>query len=323
MIDQIIEYFSSPRFIVAVLVCVAAVGTFYALIAPLFIKDKFDERLKLVASEREKIRARERSALTETYLPPDANVSWMKSIIELFPFLKRKESEGRNVKLLMAGFRNESTEVKFDFYKIACPIGLGIFSAFYIFVVLKLEYVMIVKLLIIGGAVFLGYKLPDIYISNIITKRQTSMRRAFPDALDLLLICVESGLSIEPAMQKVTREIASQSPELSEEFAITTAEMSFLPARRMAYENLVMRTGLDGVKSICMALIQAEKYGTNIGSALRAVSNEVRDERMQAAEKKAHSLPPKLTVPMIIFTLPVLFAVILSPAIMQISGLKK
>ncbi len=145
------------------------------------------------------------------------------------------------------------------------------------------------------------------------------MGRSFPDAMDLLLICVESGMSIEHAFRKVAQEIGNQSVQLAEELTLTTAELSYLPDRRSAYENLGLRTGIDSVKQIVTVLIQAERYGTPLGAALRVVSKESRDNRMLLAEKKAVALPPKLTVPMILFFLPVLFAVIMTPAIIQIN----
>jgi tight adherence protein C len=168
----------------------------------------------------------------------------------------------------------------------------------------------------------LGYYVPGIYVKNRIAKRQTAIRRAWPDALDLLLICVESGLSIESAFRKVSEQIGSQSTELAEELSLTTAELSYLQDRRKAYENLGERTGLDGVKAVVTSLIQAEKYGTPVGHSLRVLAQENRDMRMSEAEKKAAALPPKLTVPMILFFLPVLFAVILTPAVIQFMNAK-
>ena len=189
------------------------------------------------------------------------------------------------------------------------------------FFVSQADYSFVVK---IGAAVlglYVGVKTPELFLSNIISKRQLSVRKSFPDALDLLLICVESGMSIEHAFRKVATEIGSQSIPLAEELSLTTAELSFLPDRRQAYENLGLRTGLETVRSICTVLIQAERYGTPLGTALRVVSQEARDHRMSEAEKKAASLPPKLTVPMIVFFLPVLFAVIITPAVIQIQAM--
>ena len=161
--------------------------------------------------------------------------------------------------------------------------------------------------------------LPVLYVSNRATKRKQSIQKAWPDALDLMLICVESGMSVEAAFRKVADEIGAQSVELAEEFVLTNAELSFLQERKQAYDNLAGRTGLESVKSVSQALVQAERYGTPVAHALRVLANESRDMRMNAAEKKAAALPPKLTVPMILFFLPVLFAVILGPAGIQVS----
>ncbi|MEM9106403.1 MAG: type II secretion system F family protein, partial [Pseudomonadota bacterium] len=167
-------------------------------------------------------------------------------------------------------------------------------------------------------AAYLGFFAPNIYISNRIGKRQKSIRNAWPDALDLLLICVESGVSIEAAFNRVADEVATQSAALAEELVLTTAELSYLDERRKGFENLGERTGLEAVKSVTTALIQAERYGTPIAQALRVLAQESRDMRMNEAEKKAAALPPKLTVPMILFFLPVIFAVILGPALMSV-----
>ncbi len=169
------------------------------------------------------------------------------------------------------------------------------------------------------GFAYLGFYAPNIYVSNRIKKRQASIKRSWPDALDLMLICVESGISIEAGMRRAAEEIGTQSPELAEELVLTTAELSFLQDRRTALENLGNRTQLDMVKAVAQALIQADRYGTPVAQALRVLAQEGRDERMNEAEKKAAALPPKLTVPMILFFLPVLMAVILGPAGIQVA----
>jgi len=188
----------------------------------------------------------------------------------------------------------------------------------YVFVIAHFQWSTIMKIGTAVAAALVGYYLPDVFVSNVISRRQTSIMRAFPDALDLMLICVESGMSIEQAFRRVSQEIGSQSVPMAEELSLTTAELSFLQDRRLAFENLAARTGLPGVKSVCQALVQAERYGTPLGQALRVLSQESREERMLAAEKKAASLPPKLTVPMILFFLPVLLIVILVPAAIQV-----
>jgi len=198
------------------------------------------------------------------------------------------------------------------------PIGLFLFTLFYVFVIKDFGQTVMIRIGIAISAAYIGIKAPEVFLSNQIAKRQASMKTAFPDALDLLLICVESGMSIELAFRKVSTEIGSQSVPLAEEFALCTAELSYLAERRQAYENIAARTGLEGVKSVSTALIQAERYGTPLGSALRTLAQESRDQRMMEAEKKAAALPPKLTVPMILFFLPVLFIVIMTPAIIQV-----
>jgi tight adherence protein C len=190
----------------------------------------------------------------------------------------------------------------------------------YLFVLNGLpEQPLFVKLFVCVLVAYGGFYAPILYVSNRATKRKHSIQMAWPDALDLMLICVESGMSVEAAFRKVADEIGSQSVALAEEFVLTNAELSFLQERRQAYENLANRTGLESVKSVAQALIQAERYGTPVAMALRVLASESRDMRMNAAEKKAAALPPKLTVPMILFFLPVLFAVILGPAGIQVS----
>ncbi|MEO1266314.1 MAG: type II secretion system F family protein, partial [Pseudomonadota bacterium] len=169
-----------------------------------------------------------------------------------------------------------------------------------------------------AAAGFLGFYLPNILLENRVQRRQASLKAAFPDSLDMLLICVQSGMSIEAGFGRVATEISSQSMELAEELSLTTAELSYLQDRKKAFENLGKRTGLPGIKSVATALIQAEQYGTPVGQALRVMAKENREMRMSEAEKKAAALPPKLTVPMILFNLPVLFVVILGPAMIQI-----
>jgi tight adherence protein C len=191
-------------------------------------------------------------------------------------------------------------------------------TLFYLLAVLQIDQPVSMSLLYGLVAAAAGFYAPILYVSNVVSKRQTSIRRAWPDALDLLLICVESGMSAEAAFRKVAEEIGAQSVPLAEELTLTTAELSYLQERRQAYENLGARTGLETVKSVMTSLIQAERYGTPLGNSLRVLAQENRDQRMTAAEKKAAALPPKLTVPMILFFLPVLLAVILGPAAIQV-----
>ena len=208
--------------------------------------------------------------------------------------------------------------IGFLFFRLVMPVACLLFAVFYLFVLKVFDQPTLIR---IGGVTlftFIGFKAPEIFLTNATKKRQLSIRLAWPDALDLLLICVESGMSIEVAFRRVSTEIGTQSIPLAEELTLTTAELSYLPERRLAYENFGNRTGLEAVKSVTTALIQAERYGTPLGQALRVLSQESRDQRMNEAEKKAAALPPKLTVPMILFFLPVLFVVILGPAAIKL-----
>jgi len=220
--------------------------------------------------------------------------------------------------LRMAGFRGQAPVVTFISARVLGTAGLFTLASFYLFVVLSGHYPVFPKLAIAVALALAGYYLPALYVKNLIGKRQMAIRRAWPDALDFLLICVESGMGLESALTKVSQEVGSQCPELADEFGVTTAELSYLPDRRMAYENLAERTGLDEIKALVISLGQSEKYGTSLGQSLRVLAQESRDMRMIAAEKKAAALPPKLTVPMVLFFLPVLFAVILTPVIIQL-----
>ncbi len=202
------------------------------------------------------------------------------------------------------------------------PIVMTVGAILYVFFILKLNQPTVVKVGICIAAAYFGMHAPYLFLKNKIQNRQLSIKRAFPDALDLLLICVESGMSIETAFRRVSQEIGTQSIPLAEELTLTTAELSYLQDRRQAYENLSRRTDLDGVRGVCVALQQAERYGTPLGQALRVMAQENRDMRMSEAEKKAAALPPKLTVPMILFFLPVLFVVILGPAAIRVMELK-
>jgi tight adherence protein C len=242
----------------------------------------------------------------------------MKATLDRFKLGNVLESENTKEKLASAGYRGQAPLITFMFFRFVMPFIVFLVTLFYMFVVLHLNWPAFQKV----GAAFvgalIGFYLPDIFVSNMIARRQTSIMRAFPDALDLMLICVESGMSIENAFTRVASEIGSQSAELAEELALTTAELSYLPDRRQAFDNLAKRCGHSGVKAVATALNQAEKYGTPLGAALRVTATENREMRMQEAERKAASLPAKLTVPMIIFFLPCLFVVIMGPAILTI-----
>lgn len=320
MISLIADKVVDSQFLLALFAAIAAAATVLTIAIPLTEGSNLQKRMKNVATEREKIRARERERLnrqTDRVSLRQEPKAFMRRIVKQFKLGDWLGTETAKNQLAMAGYRGQQAEVAFLFFRLVMPIGLFLFTLLYVFAINDFGQPVILRIGMAVGGAYLGIKAPELFLSNQISKRQASMKTAFPDALDLLLICVESGMSIEHAFRKVSTEIGGQSVPLAEEFALCTAELSYLSERRQAYENLSSRTGLEGVKSVCTALIQAERYGTPLGTALRTLAQESRDQRMVAAEKKAAALPPKLTVPMILFFLPVLFVVIMMPAVIQ------
>ena len=314
--------FLEPRTLASILVAIAVFATVLTVAQPLLATDKLGKRMRTVASERERIRAREREKLNAKGSLRQEPKAYMKTIVDRFNLTQWLGTDKAKSQMAMAGWRGPQAETGFLFFRLVMPIVFTAVGAFYIFVVLNLDYPFTMKTGAVFACAYAGIKAPEFYIRNKISKRQGSVGRAFPDAMDLLLICVESGMSIEQSFRKVGQEIGLQSIPLAEELTLTTAELSYLPERRTAYEHLAQRTGVESIKQIVTVLIQAERYGTPLGQALRVLGAESREMRLLKAEQKAAALPPKLTVPMIVFFLPVLFAVILTPAIIQISALK-
>ncbi|SDB56119.1 type II secretion system F family protein [Bauldia litoralis] len=321
MLMTVYSYMSDPQVLFAVFAAIAVFATVITVGQTFFMRDRLAARINAVAVEREAIRARERARLADTSKRASLRnepKAYMRQVVEGFNLRKALADEGTVNRLRMAGYRGQAPLVVFLFARLVLPLVFFAVAVVYIFAVADLQQPTTIKILIAVVVAYIGFYAPNVYVSNIISKRQVSIRRAWPDALDLLLICVESGMAAEPAFRKVSEEIGAQSIPLAEELSLTTAELSYLPDRRQAYENLSSRTGLDTVKSVMTALVQAERYGTPLGTALRVLAQESRDNRMSLAEQKAAALPPKLTVPMIIFFLPVLFGVIIGPAAIQV-----
>jgi tight adherence protein C len=323
MLDLIIAKLHDTKFLTMMLASVAAIATVITLAMPLLSPDTLGKRMKSVALEREKIRQRERERLArekDKVVLRQSPKQYMQKWVERLNLTKWLAQEEAREKLVQAGYRGQAPYVAFLFFRMVTPIVLFLVAVFYVFVVIDLDQPVSIKIGLCLAAAYGGMQVPYVFLKNRISKRQLSIKRAFPDALDLLLICVESGMSVEAAFKRVSEEIGSQSIPLAEELTLTTAELSYLPDRKLAYDNLGKRTDLEGVKSVCMALQQAERYGTPLAQTLRVMAQENRDMRMNEAEKKAAALPPKLTVPMILFFLPVLFVVILGPAAIRVMG---
>ncbi|MGL4263978.1 MAG: type II secretion system F family protein [Afipia sp.] len=325
MVDLLIEKFHDVRFMTMLMAAIAAAATAYAVVSPMFAGEGLAKRMKAVASERERLRQRERDRLNrnEKVSLRQSPKQLVQKVVDDFNLGKWVAQEEARDKLVMAGYRGQAPYITFLFFRLVMPIVFLICAILYVFVISNMQQPTSAKIGMCLGATWLGMQAPMLFLKNAIAKRQLSIRRAFPDALDLLLICIESGMSIEAAFRRVSQEIGGQSIALAEEFSLTTAELSYLQDRKMAYENLAKRTGTEGVKSVCLALQQSERYGTPLGQTLRVMAQENRDMRMNEAEKKAAALPPKLTVPMIVFFLPVLFVVILGPTGIKVSEYMK
>ena len=317
---NIVETLTDPVNVAGALGAMACFATIVTLAAPSLAENKLGSRLKEVAKKREELRKKSRADLAKgvgTLQHKNAN-SFAKNLVDKLNLQKALADDTLTEKLVRAGLRGNAAQTMFYFYRAALPIAFGVAALIYV-LFFGTDLSVQMKLAAVVGGVAAGFYAPNMYLQNLAEKRRTKIMEAFPDSLDMLLICVESGMSIEMGLQRVGQEIAPASVELAEEFALTTAELSYLGERRMAYENLARRTNHPGVKAVAMALTQAEKYGTPVGQALRVMAKENRELRLSEAEKKAASLPPKLTVPMIVFFLPVLFAVIIGPALIQVS----
>ena len=322
--EFLIETMTNPQFLVTALFAFATFLTVLTLSLPLLQNDRMGQRMKVMATERDKMRAARMSELQKdgNGRLRQAPKGFMQDIVDRFNLRNLLESESAKDRLKMAGLRGQAPLVTYMFFRLVAPIIVLILALIYVFFIGNVQQPPIVKFGIALFAGYVGFFLPNVFVSNLVSKRQQSLTQSFPDALDMLLICVQAGMSVEAAFGKVSKEVVSQSLELAEEFSLTTAELSYLSDRRAAFENLGKRTGLAGIKAVATALIQAERYGTPVGQALRVMAKENREARMSEAEKKAAALPPKLTVPMIIFFLPVLFIVIMGPAIIQVMANK-
>ena len=270
MVQQLIRWLD-PHFLAMVFAAIAAAATVFTLAMPFVATDTLSKRMKAVALEREKIRQRERERLAQgnKITLRQSPRAYMKTIVENLNLSKWVGQEEARIMLVRAGYRGQAPYVTYLFFRMVMPIAMLVASLFYVFVVLDLNQPPLIKIGIGIGAAYFGMLSPNLFLKNKIQRRQLSIKRAFPDALDLLLICVESGMSIEAAFRKVSEEVGSQSIPLAEELTLTTAELSYLPNRRQAYENLAQRIGLEGVRSVCLALQQSERYGTPLGATMR------------------------------------------------------
>ncbi|WP_313446313.1 type II secretion system F family protein [Brevundimonas sp.] len=322
--ESFIRFITDPQNLLSIGVGVLVFATVVTLLSSMTGGVALDKRMKAVAERRDDLKRRSRAnmaggqgALRHT------DDGFKKRIVDRLNLSKLLEDPKVAGQMVQAGYRGPRPLTTFYFFRFTSPFIFMIVAAFYLFVIKVVDWPTMNKVTATMAAAVVGFYAPNLYLKNRIDKRRASIMQAFPDALDLLLICVEAGMSIEAAIAKVSQEMGPSSIDLAEELSLLSAELSYLPDRRMAYENLGKRTNHPGVKSVATAMTQAETYGTPLATALRVMAKENRDLRMSAAEKKASALPAKLTVPMILFFLPVLFIVILGPAILNVIDMMK
>ena len=304
----------------------AALATFAVLLAlytATTVRNPMGRRVKALNERREQLKsgiivstAKRRTKITHQSDTTDR----MRAFLSSMKVLQDDQLKDAQKKLAQAGIRSKEWAVAVIFSRMVLPIVVGGTAAFLIYgVELWPDWSAFKKFMIFAGALLLSYKAPDLYVDNLVTKRANAIRKGVPDALDLLVICAEAGLTVDAAFARVARELGSAYPELGEEFQLTSIELSFLTERRTAFENFAERVKLDALRGVVTTMIQTEKYGTPLASALRILSAEFRHERMMRAEEKAARLPAIMTVPLILFILPTLFVVILGPAACSIS----
>lgn len=322
-LTDIAEFVTDPGMLAAVFAAVACFATILTIALPAFQSDKLETRLQAVTNRREQLRRQNRAQLEQKGLKQNQGSGFMKDTVDKLDLQKLLEDPNVKDKMVQAGLRGGGPLATFYFFRFALPFAFAGAAFFYVFVLGMVQAAPQMRIAIVVFAAAAGFYAPNLYLSNLAKKRQASIMRAFPDALDMMLICVEAGMSIEMAFDRVGGEIGAASTELAEELKLTNAELSYLADRREAYDNLAKRTNHPGVKAVCMALAQAERYGTPLGASLRVMAKENRELRIAEAEKKAAALPAKLTVPMIVFFLPVLFLVILGPAYIKFTEMEQ
>ncbi len=296
----------------------AAAAVLLAIYAALTVRDPMAKRVKALNARRDELKTgliRQGSRKRQRLIRGSDATDRMKGKLQSMKVLQETQVRAIQQKLAHAGFRNKELAVMVIFARMVLPAVLGFIGILALYwIELFPDWSSTRRFMVFAGLVIAGYKGPEIYLKNLATKRTKAVQRGLPDALDLLVICAEAGLTIDAAFGRVAKELGRAFPELGEEFALTAIELSFLTERRQAFENLSYRVDLEALRGVVTTMIQTERYGTPLASALRVLSAEFRNERMMRAEEKAARLPAIMTVPLIMFILPVLFIVILGPA---------
>lgn len=309
--------------VATILAAVAATAVFFAIYAAVTVRDPMTKRVKALNERREQLKAGIMASTTKKrakLVQQNDTTDRMRNMLSSMKVLQDTQVKEAQQKLAQAGIRSKDLAFVIIFSRLVLPILLGGGAALAIYGLNYLaDWSDLKRFAVFAGAAILGYKGADIYVNNLISKRTDLIRKGLPDAIDLLVICAEAGLTVDTAFARVSKELGSAYPELADEFSLTSIELGFLTERRQAFENLAYRVALDHVKGVVTTMIQTEKYGTPLASSLRVLSAEFRNDRMMRAEEKAARLPAIMTIPLILFILPTLFIVILGPAACSIS----
>jgi tight adherence protein C len=316
-LDQVLPFGLTADGLLVALVATMAFLSVLAVWYALLEKHPMERRARMLTTRREELRSqvlRDRGVRKRQ----KEGLSIMRQVVAALKLLQTQQTDKLHDRLSQAGLRSRDAIVVFLFLKVAMPVLLAAVTFMMVYLLELGDLSAGMRLLaVLGGAVF-GFFVPELYVSNLTTKRQLMLSKALPDGLDLLVICAESGLSLDAALDRVANEIGAASPALGEELSLTSIELGFLPERRQALLNLNRRTNLPSIRGVVNTLLQTEKYGTPLSQSLRVLANEFRDQRLLKAEEKAARLPATLTVPMIMFILPVLFIVLIGPAIIKV-----
>jgi len=304
----------------------AAIATFAVLVAvyaATTVRDPMAKRVKALNERREQLKAgivASSSKRRRNISNKNEMADKVRGVLGSLKMLQDSQVQKAQQRLMQAGIRSKDLAFVVIFARLVLPVVLGSIIIVGVYVLDWFPaWGMFKKYALVAGTLLLAYKAPDLWLKNKVTKRTHAIRKGLPDALDLLVICAEAGLTVDAAFNRVARELGKAYPELGDEFALTSIELGFLTDRRLAFENLATRIDLESIRGVVTTMIQTEKYGTPLASALRVLSAEFRNERMMRAEEKAARLPAIMTVPLILFILPVLFIVILGPASCSIS----
>ena len=299
--------------LVAGLAFITVLAVWYGLLE----RHPMERRARMLAERRDQLRGQ----LLKDKAPrkrQKESLSLMRRVVDVFKLMQSQQTDKLHDRLSQAGLRSRDAIIVFLFFKVATPVLLGAVAFLLVYLLQVGDLAPASRLAVVLGGIGLGFFAPELYVSNLIKKRQLALGKALPDGLDLLVICAESGLSLDASLDRVANEIGNANPELAEELSLTSIELGFLPDRRQALINLNRRTNLPSIRGVVNTLLQTEKYGTPLSQSLRVLANEFRDQRLLQAEEKAARLPATLTVPMIVFILPVLFIVLIGPAIISV-----